>query len=129
MKDYMLIFRNEKKPDDTAPDPEQMKIMVKQWQQWIGSIFEKGNFSGTNRLHPEGKVLRSQKTITDGPYVEGKEMVGGYLIVKAKTIDDAVRMAQGCPGLNNGSTVEVRSVMSIESDASKENFLEEKSLA
>ena len=49
--------------------------------------------------------------ITDGPYAEVKEIVGGYLLVKTDTLDDAVELSKGCPGLLDGGTVEVRDVM------------------
>jgi hypothetical protein len=126
MKEYMMIFRNEKKESDAKPSEEQMNTMMHQWQSWIGGIAEKGNYSGTNRLLPEGKTIRSNKVITDGPYVEAKEMVGGYLIVKANSIDEAMEMAKTCPGLLYGGNVEVRSVMAIDYDSQSKNFLEAK---
>jgi hypothetical protein len=126
MKEYMLIFRNEKKDTDVKPSEEQMNTMMHQWQTWIGGIAEKGKYSGTNRLLPEGKTIRSNKVITDGPYVEAKEVVGGYLIVKANSIDEAMEMAKSCPGLLYGGNVEVRSVMAINDDARSKNFLEAK---
>ena len=126
MKEYMMIFRNEKKEGGEMPPAEQMQAMVKQWQSWIGGIAAKGKYSGTNRLLPEGKTIKPNKVVTDGPYVEGKEMVGGYLVVKANSLDEAVEMAKSCPGLQYGGNVEVRSVMNIEYDAASKNFLEEK---
>jgi hypothetical protein len=56
-------------------------------------------------------------------------MIGGYLIVKANSMDDAISMAQSCPNLLYGGNVEVRLVMKIESDVSKKNFLEEQAMA
>ena len=126
MKEYMMIFRNEKSDGSAKPSEEQMHTMMKQWQTWIGDIAAKGKYSGTNRLLPEGKTIRSNKIITDGPYVEAKEMIGGYLIVKANSIDEAMEMAKSCPGLLYGGNVEVRSVMAIDYDAGSKNFLEVK---
>ena len=127
MKEYMMIFRNEKNEDGEMPSAEQMQAVMKQWQNWIGGIVAQGKYSGTNRLLPEGKTIKSNKVITDGPYVEGKEMIGGYLIVKANSLDEAVEMAKSCPNLIYGGNVEVRSVMPIEYDAGSENFLQERS--
>jgi hypothetical protein len=129
MKEYLLVFRNEKKEGGEKPSAEQMQAMMKQWQSWIGGIAAKGKYSGTNRLLPEGKTIKPGKVVTDGPYVEAKEVIGGYLIVKASSIDEAVEMAKSCPNLLYGGNVEVRTVMSIESDAASENFLAEKVLA
>jgi hypothetical protein len=124
MKEYMMIFRNENKNE--KPTEEQMNAMTKDWRTWISGIAEKGKYSGTNRLLPEGKTIRKNKVITDGPYVEGKEMIGGYLIVKANSLDEAMEIARTCPGLNTGGVVEVRGVMAIDYDTRSKNFLEEK---
>ena len=129
MKEYMMIFRNEKKEGGEKPSAEQMQAVMKQWQNWIGGIAAKGNYSSTNRLISEGKTIKPNKVVTDGPYVEAKEMIGGYLVVKANSLDEAVEMAKSCPGLLYGGNVEVRSVMPIESDAASENFLAEKVMA
>jgi hypothetical protein len=126
MKEYMMIFRNEKKEGGEMPSAEQMQTVMKQWQSWISGIAAKGKYSGTNRLLSEGKTIKPNKVITDGPYVEAKEVVGGYLVGKANSIDEAVEMAKSCPGLLYGGNVEVRSVMPIEYDAKSENFLTEK---
>jgi hypothetical protein len=75
---------------------------------------------------PEGKTVKPNKVITDGPFVEAKEMVGGYLIVKANSLDEAVEMAKTCPNLVYGGNVEVRSVMPIEEDIKSKQFLESK---
>jgi hypothetical protein len=124
MNEYLMIFRNAQ--SDAMPTSEQMQAVVLQWQNWIGDIVRKGRYSGTNRLMKDGKTVKTGKVVTDGPYAEGKEVVGGYLIVKAATMDEAVEMAHGCPGLLIGGTVEVRSVMPIEYNAASPNFLEEK---
>jgi hypothetical protein len=123
MKEYMLIFRNEKS-DGPPPSKEQMETVLKEWQVWITGIAEKGKYSGTNRLLSEGRTLKPGKVITDGPYVEGKEMIGGYVIVKANNIDEATEIAKQCPNLKYGGNVEVRAVMTIEANAKAKNFLE-----
>ncbi len=110
MKEFMMIFRNEKS-NNLKPSPEQMQSMVKQWQDWIGGIAAQGKFISTNALGFEGKTVDSKGVITDGPYAEIKEIVGGYIIVKAKNLDDAVKLSEGCPTLLRGGKVEIRDVM------------------
>jgi hypothetical protein len=126
MKEFMMIFRFEKMEAGTAPTAEQTQAVLIQWKNWISEIAKQGKYSGTNRLLPEGKTIRQGKIISDGPYMEVKEMIGGYLIVKANSIDEAMEMAKGCPNLTYGGNVEVRAVMNIEYDAAAENFLEQK---
>jgi hypothetical protein len=126
MNEYMMIFRNEKMEGAQAPSAEQMKAVMSQWQSWIKGIATKGKYSGTNRLLSEGKTLKPGNAVTDGPYAEVKEVVGGYLIVKASSLEDAVELAKSCPNLIYGGNVEVRSVMPINSDVNSDNFLEQK---
>ena len=126
MKEFMMIFRNEKSDGSKMPSEEQMQLIMSEWQSWIKGIAASGKFSGTNRLYPEGRTLKPGNIVTDGPYAEGKEVVGGYLVVKANSLDEVVEMAKSSPNLIYGGNVEVRSVMSIDNDTSSENFLAEK---
>ena len=121
-----MLFRNEKNESSQEPSAEQMQAAMKQWQTWIKGIAADGKYSGTNRLLSEGKTVKPGNAITDGPYAEGKEVVGGYLVVKANSLDEAVEMAKSCPNLIYGGNVEIRRVMSIDNDTSSENFLAEK---
>jgi hypothetical protein len=112
MKEFMLIFRNDYNPS-FKPSPEQMQASIKQWQDWIGGIAAQGKFVNTNRLGFEGKTLKPNNVITDGPYAEVKEILGGYLILKADTLDEAVALAKGCPILFIGGHVEVRDILKL----------------
>jgi hypothetical protein len=111
MKEFMMIFRNAYTPD-VKPTAEQMQASVKQWQDWMGGIAAQGKFGSTSRLSSEGaKVLKPNNVITDGPYAELKEIVGGSLTVKADSFDEAMKLAAGCPIFNMGGSVEVRNVI------------------
>ena len=112
MTEFMMIFRNEYNPS-FKPSPEQMQASIKQWQDWIGGIAAQGKFLSTNRLGFEGKTLKPNHVISDGPYAEVKEIVGGYILVKANHIDEAMKLAEGCPILEIGGHVEVRNVMTM----------------
>src|SRR5690242_4141014 len=125
MKECIMFFKHEQ--PDAEPSSAQMQEMLKQWQTWIKDIAQKGNYSSTNRLLSEGKTLKQNNVITDGPHIEAKEMIGGYLIVKANSLDEAVEMAKTCPNLKGGNgVVEVRTVMSIDANPHSDNFLNEK---
>jgi hypothetical protein len=123
MKEYMLIFRNQENQPAQPPSPEQMQAMLSQWQSWIKGIAAQGNFRGTNRLAGEGKTLQSDQVISDGAYAESKEVVGGYLVVQAGSLGEAVQIARGCPIFHYGGTVEVRTVLSIDYDVHSKTFL------
>ncbi len=115
MNEFVLIFRNESLPEHKL-SPEQTQAMLKQWQDWMGSIAAQNKLANPgNRLGGEGKVLRPNKVITDGPYVELKEILSGFIIVKAASVTEASEMAKGCPILNVGGCVEVRNVIPMNS--------------
>ena len=111
--DYLYLFRGGADPKRMSP--EQMQQNMNKWFAWIDELRGKGKFKAGEPLGDEGKVLSGNKghTVTDGPFVEGKEEVGGYLIVSAKDMKEAVELAKGCPIFDNQGTVEVRPVERI----------------
>ena len=113
MQEFMMIFRMAPM-GDFQPTPEQLQESVQQWQDWIGGIAAQGKFLSTNQLGFQGKTLKADGIVTDGPYAEVKEIVGGYIIVKAESLDAAVALAHGCPILAMGGHVEVRDIMAID---------------
>ncbi|MEE9363575.1 MAG: YciI family protein [Cellulophaga sp.] len=112
MTEFMMIFRSEPKAWENL-SPEQMQASTKKWQDWIGGIAAQEKFVSTNRLGFNGKTIKPNHVITDGPYTELKEIIGGYMIVKAENLANAIEMAKGCPTLDIGGQVEVRDVMEI----------------
>ncbi len=109
----MMIFRHTPNPDFEMT-PEQIQASIKQWQDWMGGIAAQGKFVSTNQLGFEGKTLKPNKVVTDGPYAEIKEIIGGYVIVKANNLEEALGLAEGCPVLGYGGHVEVRNIMVLE---------------
>src|SRR6266511_2567334 len=111
--DFLYLFRGGADPKQMSP--EQMQQNMNRWFAWIGDLRSKGKFKAGEPLGDEGKVLSGKKgaNVTDGPFVEGKEEVGGYLIVSAKDLAEAVRLAKDCPILENNGTVEVRPIEHI----------------
>ena len=110
MEEYMLIFRHQ--DGNKVASPEQIQIWMKQTMDWIGGIAAQNKFSGGNGLPFDGsKVVRPNNVITDGPFGEIKETIGGYIIVKADSVDEAVEFAKGSPVLQGeGNSVEVRKI-------------------
>lgn len=110
----MMLFHSEPNPD-LNPTPEQIQEEVKEWQNWIGGIGAQGKLKNPGEaLGFEGKTMHADGTITDGPYAEVKEMIGGFIIVSTETIEEATELAKGCPALSNGGKVEVRDIMNFE---------------
>ena len=92
--------------------PEKWQEHMQKWMKWMGDLNQKGTFLGAQPLNQSGKVVTgNKKVITDGPFMEGKEMVGGYLMCKARTYDEALEIAKGCPILEfDDGMVEVREI-------------------
>jgi hypothetical protein len=110
MKDYLFVFRTDynARPIGT---PEEMEAMTKRWMDWIASIAKQNKLTDRgNRLDTSGKVVRSGNVVTNGPYVEIKESIGGYTAVKAESYEAAVELAKSCPILTIGGNVEVREI-------------------
>ena len=109
MKEFLFVFRADW-GSMPAASPEEAQARTKSWMDWIGSIAAQNRLVDKgNRLEGTGKVVRPKGSVTDGPYVEIKESIGGYSLVKAATYDEAVKLAQGCPVLLGGvGSVEVR---------------------
>jgi len=110
MKDFLFVYRNDFKNQPTG-SPEEMQAVTKKWMDWIGGIAAQNKLnSAGNRLHGDGRVVRPNNVVTDGPYTEIKELIGGYSIVKVETLDEAVELAKGCPIFEFGGNVEVREI-------------------
>ena len=106
----MLIFRHE--DGQKVASPEQIQIWMKQTMDWIGGIAAQNKFVVGNGLpFDDAKVVHYNKLVTNGPFGGINETIGGYLIVKADSVDEAVVFAKGCPVLQGeGNTVEVRRI-------------------
>lgn len=117
MKDFMLVFRNPVSSQEAFvhQSPEQMQAEMALWNTWMGKLAEQNKLIGGEPLHPEGKVLHgTKKKVTNGPYVEGKDIVGGYVLIKAESLEEAVALSKDCPQLNSDDgTVEVREIMKV----------------
>jgi len=109
MKEYMLIFRHQ--DGGKIASPEQMQIWMQQTMDWLNGLAAMGNFAGEGDglLFDDARVVHHDKTVTNGPFGEIKETLGGYVVVNANSTDEAAEFAKGCPVLQaEGNTVEVR---------------------
>ena len=111
MEKFMLIFQNGAHAERS---PEEIQATMGKWMAWIGKLSEAGKYVAGEPLLPGGKVLTAVDTVTDGPYAEGKEVVGGFFIVHAADMDEAVSISKECPDLELGTSVQVRQVMKID---------------
>ncbi len=106
----MLIFRHE--DGSKIASPEQMQIWMKQTMDWIGGIAAQNKYvSGNGLVFDDSRVVRANNVVTNGPFGEIKETLGGYMIVRAESVDEAVEFAKGSPILQGeGNSMEVRKI-------------------
>lgn len=110
MKEFALLFRQPSYDYSNTPI-EEMQALQKKWRDWTGSIAAQGKFvSNGVRLATEGNVLKKGGVITDGPFVEIREMLGSFIIVQADSLEDATTLAHGCPAIDAGGSVEIRPI-------------------
>jgi hypothetical protein len=110
MDEFMLIFRHE--DGKKLASPEQMQVWMKQTMDWIGGIAARNKFKEGNGLpFEDARVVWHNNVVTNGPFGEIKETIGGYIIVKADSVEEAVSFAKGSPVLQGeGNSVEVRKI-------------------
>jgi len=110
LKNYMMLFRFEPN-NEYQPTEEEQANQQQQWGTFIGNLAIKEKLVGTNQLGFKGKRIGPDKSVTEGINVAEGKTLGGNLIVRAKSIDEAVTLAKDCPILNMGGTVEVRDIL------------------
>jgi len=108
----MLIFHGGVKQDAS---PEELQANMGKWFAWVEKLNKEGRYVSGEALLPGGKLVSGKSAATDGPYTEGKELVGGFFVLNAKDIDEAVKIAQeNYPDFQYGGTVQVRPVMKFD---------------
>ncbi|GAA0562931.1 YciI family protein [Chitinophaga japonensis] len=111
MKDYLLLFRG---GPQYIPSAEQPQAPISpDWRNWMETLVKNGRFVAGQRLVGDtGAVLKGRKTqLTDGPYAEGKEVVAGYLIIKANDLEEAAALLKGCPIFeHDDASTEIREI-------------------
>lgn len=112
MAEFLYLYRGGSR-GATAEESEQI---MQKWMNWFKELTASGNLKdGGQPLESEGKVVRDKRgTVTDGPFAEAKDLVGGYTLVEAESLGRAAELAQGCPILERQGFVEVRPIMKMD---------------
>lgn len=107
---YMLIFRGTDWYKDLSP--QEMQLVMDQWMAWFKRLTDQGKAVAGNPLEPEARIVsgKNGRVVSDGPFAEAKETIGGYFLLNVGSLDEAVDIARECPGLPHGIRVEVRPV-------------------
>ena len=117
MAEFMLLFRRDIKAEE--PTPQQMQEIGMKWWQWRIQLESQNKIASTgNRLSKAGRVVKANNAVTDGPYAEIKEMLAGFMVLKAESFEEAIAVAKTCPILLNGGNVEVRKFIAADDNES-----------
>ncbi len=111
MEEFLLVFRHENATGKVSP--EQMQQWMKMQNDWVGTIAAQNKFvSGTGLLFDDAKVVHHKGVVTNGPFGDIKETLGGFIVVKAASAEEAAEIAKGAAILvGDGNTVEVREIL------------------
>jgi hypothetical protein len=111
MGEFLYLYRGGQR-SETPAEGEQV---MRKWTAWLKELAESGHLKDPGQpLDYEGKVVRGKaRTVTDGPYPESKDLVGGFTLIEAKDLEEAAELSKGCPILENDGLVEVRPVMQM----------------
>jgi len=112
MKEFVLLFRMDIINVEAQPTPKQMENYMQQWMNWINEIADNDQLAdGGNHFSRQGRVLKPNNEVVEAPYIADNNSVAGYIIVFAKNLDEATKIAKKCPILNGQNTsVEIRKV-------------------
>jgi len=111
MSEYVFLYRG----GENGRSPERAQQMMQKWIAWMKDLGQKGHIKDQGQpLERVGKLVKgTQKTVTDGPFAEAKDVVGGYTLIEARDLDQAVELSKGCPIFEVDGAVEVRPVMKM----------------
>lgn len=112
---FLLLFRNCGPDTHDHLSPEQRDVLTRQWNDWVQGLVTQGKLAHGSPLGLDGRVVTGTTggRVTDGPYAEGKEIVGGYVLIHAADLDEATAVARQCPGLSVNLVVEVRPLLAF----------------
>jgi hypothetical protein len=106
---FLIIFRSADWYRGLSP--EQMQQVADNWMAWFNRLKDEGKCAGGNPLERTGRIVSGAgRVVSDGPFAEAKETIGGYFLLTVSTLDEAVNIAKDCPGLPYGVRVEVRPI-------------------
>jgi hypothetical protein len=111
MAKFLFVYRSDVEQEQQQPSPEEMQAIMQEWGAWFQKVGA-AMVDGGDGLMPTGKTVRGS-TVTDGPFIEAKELVGGYSVVEADNIDAAVGFAKSCPIIGVGGCVEIRQLAGL----------------
>jgi hypothetical protein len=117
MSEFVLLFRStDAEAREHMGTPELAQQSMQAWLGWVRDLESKGHLEDPGQpLERTGRVVRgSKRVVTDGPYVEAKDMVLGFMVIRARDLAQAIELSSGCPMLEGVGSVEIRPVAKMD---------------
>ena len=115
MSEFVFLYRST--PDqqrEAMGTPERAQRSLQAYLAWIRTLEAGGHLKAPGQpLDGSGRVVRQDRAITDGPYIEVKDLVLGFIVVEARDLDEATELAHGCPIVQGGGSIEIRPVIQL----------------
>ena len=111
MSQFMLFIRNGDEPKELSP--EEIQQAIRRFNEWAKRLREQGKLAAAEKLKDNTGLLlstRNGQIVVDGPFAETKETIGGYFIIEAADLNEAIEITKECPALSNGGRVELREI-------------------
>jgi hypothetical protein len=111
MPNFLFVYRHTAE-SAAHQAPEELQKRLEKWHAWIKDGLEKGWMANPgDGLGDDRRTVTAERIVMDGPFVEAKDIIGGFSVVRAASIDAAAEIARGCPCLGCGARVEVRPLL------------------
>ena len=109
MNEFVFLYRN----GERAMSAQQVQEVLPKWAAWFQNLAKQGHIVDRGQpLQRTGKLVGT--VVTDGPFAEAKDVIGGYTLIKARDIDEAAELARGCPVIEQSGQVEVRPIAKLD---------------
>ncbi|MGL6072649.1 MAG: YciI family protein [Fimbriiglobus sp.] len=107
MPKFLFVYRASVESEMKQPSPEEMQVYMTYWHAWFAKLGD-AIVDGGDGLQPTGRIVKPDGLVTDGPFIEAKEVVGGYSVILADGYNQAIEYAKSCPIHSTGGTIEIR---------------------
>jgi len=114
MKQFLLLLHEDMASLNTL-SPKDMEELANAHMNWANTLAEAGHFVAGDGLQEKSVFIKGKDAvIKDGPYLESKEIIGGYYLLQAADLETVIELAKGCPTHHYGGTTEIRPIMAME---------------
>ncbi len=97
MAEFLVMSHRSADHHDDPIDPAEVGGIIKRYMDWTNDLRAKGKLKASRRLQTDGRVVKPGASVTDGPFAEGTEVVGGFWLIEAENLDEAMEIVATHP--------------------------------